>query len=437
MSRSSVSAPLSSISVKEDTSTSHCSHTPVVAFPIPITPETVTSLTSDLSFEARQALHRASQLKKGRLTIFIPEGRKYIVQGTEPGTDATIHIHDWRMAEALNEQGDIGFAESYVRGEWDTPDLTAFITLFAENYRLVQTLLAGRPLVRLWQVWQHWRKRNTKKGSKRNIYAHYDLGNAFYQEWLDPSLTYSSALFDTENQSLEAAQHNKYARLAQELQLRPEHHVLEIGCGWGGFMEYAAKHIGCRVTGVTISKEQHRFAVERLAAQDLSAKTEVRLQDYRDVSGTFDHVVSIEMFEAVGEKYWETFFKKVASVLKPQGRAALQVITICEENFLNYRREMDFIRHAIFPGGMLPSKERLVDSAQKSPLTFLKEHNFGLDYAKTLEVWRETFHAAWDKIHPLGFDEAFRRTWNYYLCYCEAGFRSKNIDVRHVVFQKA
>jgi cyclopropane-fatty-acyl-phospholipid synthase len=409
---------------------------PVVSFPIPITPETVSNLTSDLSFEARQSLHRASQLKKGRLTIVTPEGRKYVVQGVEQGTEATIHIHDWKMALALKEQGDIGIAESYVRGEWDTPDLTDFIKLFAENYIIIQTLLASRPWIRLWQVLQHWRKRNTKKGSKRNIHAHYDLGNAFYTAWLDKTLTYSSALFENEHQSLESAQHNKYARLAADLKLQPHHHVLEIGCGWGGFMEYAAKHIGCRVTGVTISKEQHRFAVDRLEAQGLSSKTDVRLQDYRDVSGTFDHVVSIEMFEAVGEKYWDTFFEKVASVLKPQGRAALQVITICEENFLNYRREIDFIRHAIFPGGMLPSPQRLVQSARKFALTTQKQHAFGLDYAKTLHLWREAFHAAWDKIQPLGFDEAFKRTWNYYLCYCEAGFRSQNIDVRHVMLEK-
>jgi cyclopropane-fatty-acyl-phospholipid synthase len=402
-----------------------------------VTPETVDGIARGLPFAARQALRLASGLVWGSLTVSIPDGRVLLFKGREPGLAAAMQIRDWSFAARLAKAGDLGFAEAYLRGEWDSPDLTAFIELFARNRALIETLLPNRPLVRIWQVFRHFLNRNSRSGARRNIHAHYDLGNRFYEAWLDRTMTYSSALFAPGDNDLASAQRRKYRALAEALQLQPFHHVLEIGCGWGGFAAFAAEEIGCRVTGLTISQEQYAYARERIAAAGLSDRVELKLQDYRDETGTYDRIASIEMFEAVGEAYWPTYFRQLRDRLKAGGLAGLQVITIRDENFANYRREIDFIRRYIFPGGMLPSPSILRDLGARFGVPVAGDHNFGLDYARTLSLWRERFRAAWPQLVPLGFDERFRRLWEYYLAYCEAGFRTGNIDVRQMIFTKA
>jgi cyclopropane-fatty-acyl-phospholipid synthase len=403
---------------------------------LPLNPATVADLVRGLPFAMRKALGLASMLQKGSLTIGLIDGRHLVARGAEPGPDATLIIKDYAFANRLADGGDIGFAEAYLRKEWDTPDLTKFLEVFAANYPLIEQLLPGRPLVKLWQRLRHFMNRNSKTGSRRNIHAHYDLGNGFYGKWLDRTMTYSSAIFEPGDNDLASAQTRKYAALADQLHLTPNDHVLEIGCGWGGFAEYAAKERGCRVTGLTISQEQFDFAQERIAKAGLTDRVTFKMQDYRDERGQYDKIASIEMFEAVGEAYWPAYFKVLATCLKPGGSAGLQVITIREDSFENYKREIDFIRAYIFPGGMLPTPTIMAGLGQRFGLPLAHDRNFGLDYARTLAEWRGRFHEAWPQIVPLGFDERFRRMWDYYLSYCEAGFRSGNIDVRQMVFAK-
>jgi cyclopropane-fatty-acyl-phospholipid synthase len=405
--------------------------------PLPVTRDTLESATRGLPFAARKALALAAGLVWGSLTVTLPDGRALLFRGREPGLAAAMVVRDWGFAGRLARAGDLGLAEGYLRGEWDSPDLTAFIELFARNRRLSETLLPGRPLMRLWQVVRHALNRNTRGGARRNIHAHYDLGNRFYEAWLDRTMTYSSAIFAPGDNDLASAQARKYRVLAEALELEPSHHVLEIGCGWGGFAAYAAEEIGCRVTGLTISKEQFAYATARIARAGLADRVEIKLQDYRDETGTYDRIASIEMFEAVGEAYWPAFFRQMRDRLAAGGRAGLQVITIREESFANYRREIDFIRRYVFPGGMLPSPAIMRDLGARFSVPLAGERAFGPDYARTLALWRERFRAAWPSLGPLGFDERFRRLWEYYLAYCEAGFRSGNIDVRQMIFAKA
>ena len=275
----------------------------------------------------------------------------------------------------------------------------------------------------------HALHRNSRAGSKRNILAHYDLGNAFYSRWLDPTMTYSSARFERPGQPLDEAQRNKYASLARQIDLGPENHVLEIGCGWGGFAEFAAREVGAKVTGITISPAQYDFARKRLFDQGLAERADIQLIDYRDIKGQFDRVASIEMFEAVGEEYWPTYFNKIHEVLSPGGRAGLQIITIRDELFLQYRKRADFIQKYVFPGGMLPSETRLKEETDRAGLEWRDIVHFGQNYADTLHEWARCFEAAWDEIKSLGFDERFRRLWRFYLGYCEAGFRTERTNV--------
>jgi cyclopropane-fatty-acyl-phospholipid synthase len=407
-----------------------------VAKVIEVRPESLEEATRDLPLFAREALRRAAGLRRGALTLNMPDGRALRFAGPEPGVEAVMTVRDLAFARRLASSGDLGLAEAFLREEWDSPDLAAFLLLFASNRDLVATLLPGKPFVRLWQVFRHLLNHNTRLGAPRNIHAHYDLGNRFYGAWLDPTMTYSAALFAPGDNDLASAQTRKYRAICQAADLRPEHHVLEIGCGWGGFAEFAASQIGCRVTGLTISDEQFAFARRRIAEAGLVDRVEISLLDYRDERGTYDRIVSIEMFEAVGERFWPTFFRQMRDRLVAGGRAGLQVITIREDSFDWYRREIDFIRRYVFPGGMLPSPAVLRDLGRRSGLPIQGERIFGLDYAATLTHWRERFRAAWPDLAPLGFDERFRRLWEYYLAYCEAGFRSGNIDVRQVVFAK-
>lgn len=404
--------------------------------PITITPENVDTALSDLPRMVRLALGFGSRLRRGTLDVTLPDGRAIRLGGAEPGPAAAMTITSYSFASRLLNGGDIGIAEAYLNGEWDTPDLTEFLYLFCVNHDLIQAMLADNPLMRLAQMVRHWFNRNTRQRARRNIYAHYDIGNAFYSAWLDPSMTYSSALFEDHTPDLTAAQHNKYRRLAEAIDLQPGQTLLEIGCGWGGFAEYAAKTYDAHVVGLTISQQQCDFAQQRIEAAGLSDKVDIRFQDYRDERGQYDRIVSIEMIEAVGEQFWPKYFSQLRDRLLPGGLAGIQAITIQDRFFQTYRREVDFIQRYVFPGGMLPSPQILKSLGERFGVPVIREHIFGQDYAKTLATWRSNFRAAWPNLTPMGFDDRFRRLWEYYLAYCEAGFRSGNIDVRQVVFAK-
>ena len=404
--------------------------------PITITPENVDTALSDLPRMVRLALGFGSRLRRGTLDVTLPDGRTVRLGGAEPGPAAAMTITSYSFASRLLNGGDIGIAEAYLNGEWDTPDLTEFLYLFCVNHDLIQAMLADNPLMRIVQTVRHWFNRNTRRQARRNIYAHYDLGNAFYSAWLDPSMTYSSALFEDDTPDLTTAQHNKYRRLAEAIDLQPGQKLLEIGCGWGGFAEYAAKTYDAHVVGLTISQQQCDFARQRIEAAGLSDKVDIRFQDYRDERGQYDRIVSIEMIEAVGEQFWPKYFSQLRDRLLPGGLAGIQAITIQDRFFQTYRREVDFIQRYVFPGGMLPSPQILKSFGERFGVPVIREHIFGQDYAKTLATWRTNFRAAWPNLTPMGFDDRFRRLWEYYLAYCEAGFRSGNIDVRQVVFAK-
>jgi cyclopropane-fatty-acyl-phospholipid synthase len=403
---------------------------------IKVTPENAKTALAELPRMVQLALGFASRLRRGTLDVTLLDGRVMRFGGAEPGPAAQMTLHSYGFASKLINNGDIGIAEAYLRGEWDTPDLTQFLYLFCVNHELIQSMLANKPLVRFVQTVRHWFNRNTKRQARRNIYAHYDIGNAFYSAWLDPSMTYSSALYEDDTPDLTAAQNNKYRRLAEAIDLRPGQKVLEIGCGWGGFAEFAAKTFNAKVVGLTISKEQRDFAQKRIQAAGLNDKVEIKLQDYRDERDRYDRIASIEMIEAVGEEFWPKYFSQVRDRLLPGGLAGIQAITIQDSMFQSYRREVDFIQRYVFPGGMLPSPQVLKAFGERFGVPVIRERIFGQDYAKTLATWRNNFRAAWPNLKPLGFDERFRRLWEYYLAYCEAGFLSGNIDVRQVVFAK-
>jgi cyclopropane-fatty-acyl-phospholipid synthase len=403
---------------------------------IKVTPDNARAALAELPRMVQLALGFASRLRRGTLDVTLLDGRVMRFGGAEPGPSAQMILHSYGFASKLINNGDIGIAEAYLRGEWDTPDLTQFLYLFCVNHELIQSMLANKPLVRFVQAVRHWFNRNTKRQARRNIYAHYDIGNAFYSAWLDPSMTYSSALYEDDTPDLTTAQNNKYRRLAEAIDLRPGQKVLEIGCGWGGFAEFAAKTFNAKVVGLTISKEQRDFAQKRIQAAGLNDNVEIRLQDYRDERDRYDRIASIEMIEAVGEEFWPKYFSQVRDRLLPGGLAGIQAITIQDSMFQSYRREVDFIQRYVFPGGMLPSPQVLKHLGERFGVPVIREHIFGQDYAKTLATWRNNFRTAWPNLKPLGFDERFRRLWEYYLAYCEAGFLSGNIDVRQVVFAK-
>jgi cyclopropane-fatty-acyl-phospholipid synthase len=365
----------------------------------------------------------------GSLTFVLPSGREILIEGDRSGPHGRLTINDFHFASRVLASADIGFGEGYMAGEWDTPDLAQLLEAFSLNFEKLERLVQGSPAPRIIHRLTQAFNRNTRGGARRNIHAHYDLGNAFYARWLDPSMTYSSARFERPGQTLSEAQRHKYETLAQSIGLARGRTVLEIGCGWGGFAEFAAKEIGARVTALTISRAQHEFASRRLFEQGLADLAEVRLMDYRDVEGRFDHVASIEMFEAVGEAYWPAYFSKVRDVLSRGGRAGLQIITIRDELFRSYRQRSDFLRKYIFPGGMLPSELRLREEVSRAGLEWRAIARFGQNYAETLSQWATSFETAWDEIRNLGFDERFRRLWRFYLGYCEAGFRAERTDV--------
>ena len=377
----------------------------------------------------RIALSLAAGAPRGRLLAVTPDGAERLFRGMEPGPRAELHIAHPRLYRRLLTGGDVAFAEAYLDGDWDSPDLTALIEWGAVNEAAFGASLRGGALARSLRRAAHLFRPNSRGGARRNIAEHYDLGNRFYGCWLDRSMTYSAALFDGPDGDLERAQLHKFRRLAALAGVEAGHHLLEVGCGWGGFALWAAREIGCRVTAVTISRAQHDFAAQRVRAAGLADRVEVRLQDYRDLEGRFDSVVSIEMLEAVGEPYWPRYFGLLRERLKPGGRAALQVITIDDAYFQAYRRDADFIQRHVFPGGMLPSPSALRREVEGAGLVWREDHWHGADYARTLALWHGAFEDAWPRIRDLGFDERFRRLWRYYLAYCEAGFNVGRIDL--------
>ncbi len=381
-------------------------------------------------FAARAVLALLGRITEGRLAVELPDGSRRHFGSGNPC--ATLSVADWRLFDAVLRRGDIGFAESFLDGDWSSPDLPKLLGLAAANRDALDRAVYGSLLGRLAARIRHALNANTRRGSRRNIAAHYDLGNDFYALWLDPSMSYSSALFGADRaQTLEAAQAAKYARVLARLAPRPGESVLEIGCGWGAFAETAARDHGCRVTGLTLSAEQARYCGERFRRAGLEDRVQVAIRDYRDERGTYDHVVSIEMFEAVGERYWPAYFATLARALKPGGRAVVQSITIAERLFERYRAGSDFIQRYVFPGGMLASPSRFRALASQAGLEVTGEHAFGPDYAETLRRWRRAFHERLGEVRALGYDERFLRLWDFYLAYCEAGFETRCTDVHH------
>ena len=368
------------------------------------------------------------ELECGELVIETPAGDRLALRGRQPGSQAKVTIHSWRCLWHLVFGWDIGFAETYIAGEWSSPDLVALLKLACNNSDLVEPLKALRG-PRFWLRLRHAMNRNTRRGSRRNIAAHYDLGNEFYRQWLDPGMTYSAAIFSRAGQTLEEAQNAKLDRVISLLDLAGGERVLEIGCGWGSLAERLTDRHTCTVTGLTLSAEQLAYAQQRLRNRTAPGRCDLRLQDYRDVRGTFDRIVSIEMLEAVGEAYWSTYFEKLRDSLRPGGSAVLQVITIDEARFENYRRRPDFIQKYIFPGGMLPTKHIIEREVAQAGLRLVAHEHFGESYARTLEHWQLRFQKSWPIIECLGFDERFKRTWEYYFAYCQAGFETSAISV--------
>lgn len=371
----------------------------------------------------------ASRMRLGRLTLVFPNGREHHTHGTEPGPAATLKLHNARPVWRLLGNGSLGFAEAHMAGDWDSPDLATLLELAVLNEENLSDVASPSTLLGWLARGRHLLKRNTRAGSRRNIAFHYDLGNAFYRLWLDETMTYSSALYEQGTETLAEAQEAKYDRIIRELDIGPNDHVLEIGCGWGGFAERAVEKTGCRVTGLTLSKEQAEFARNRLAKAGMNDRAEIRIEDYRDVTGHFTKIVSIEMFEAVGEENWQTYFSRVRELLSEGGKAVVQVITIDERRFETYRRGADFIQTYIFPGGMLPSVTAFEAAARRTGLAVTDCFRFGRDYERTLLAWDRAFTAHWPRIAAMGFDERFFRMWRYYLHYCAAGFRTGRLDV--------
>lgn len=373
-----------------------------------------------------QLFRRLDHLDAGTLKLITPDGKTRVFQGKNPGENANLELRDWRVISNMIRKGDIGFAEDYRAGKWETDNLTGLATLGLVNRNALDSLVAGNNFSRTLSMLSYLFKLNSLKGSRRNIHAHYDLGNDFYKLWLDPTMTYSSAIFKNPNENLTEAQHNKYDRILDCLN-QNSGSLLEVGCGWGGFAERAQEHGDFGIKGVTLSQEQHDYARDRLGD-----KADIVLEDYRHQDQKFDNIVSIEMFEAVGERYWSTYFNKIRDLLSKDGKAVIQTITMNEKDFPRYRRGGDFIRSFIFPGGMLPSPSRFHAEAAKAGLKTGNQFTFGQDYARTLELWLHEFDAKYDEVKALGFDDGFIRLWRFYLAACIAGFRTGRTDVMQV-----
>lgn len=378
-------------------------------------------------------LQMLSKIKYGTVVLTTPEGEKFNFLGLEKGEHVSIHILNWKFCEEIFLKGDIGLGESYIDGMWDCDNINSLIKFGIDNNQSLERVIKGSLLKIFFYRLKHNLNRNSRIGSKKNIHAHYDLGNSFYQLWLDPTMTYSSALFNGLNLSLEDAQYRKYQNILDQLDLKPDDHILEVGCGWGGFMEYAALK-GIKVTGITISNEQYEFSKNRL--KNYPAFATVKLMDYRDINEKYDHIISIEMFEALGEQYWETYFKILSSALNENGKLIIQSIIINDKDFSSYRKGTDFIQQYIFPGGMLPSPSAFNKVASKNNFKVIGCLEFGKDYALTLKFWEENFLNSLDSVKEIGFDDKFIRTWKFYLNYCRGGFEAGKIGVYQFYLKK-
>ncbi|MAV05961.1 MAG: hypothetical protein CMI71_03100 [Candidatus Pelagibacter sp.] len=377
-----------------------------------------------------------SQSKYGSIKVLKNNVCIFSHKGCVEGPAAEIKILNEKCLQDFFLKGDLGWAESYIEGNWDTANLTNFLEWGARNFHQFSKYVRGKWFAILYFRIRHLLRKNNESGSKKNISFHYDLGNNFYEKWLDRSMTYSSGMFKSSEENLYQAQINKYEHLAKITDIKNGDKVLEIGCGWGGFSSYLAKKYSTNITAITISKKQYEKAKHKIFKEKLCEKVKVKLLDYRDVKGTFNKIVSIEMFEAVGEKYWPTYFEVLRNNLKSDGLIGLQTITIDDKFFQKYRKFPDFIQTHIFPGGMLPSIEAMNKILESKGLCIKNKKMFGDDYAKTLRYWSDSFENSWENIRTLGFSESFRRLWSYYLGYCEGGFKSGNINVGQFLIKK-
>ena len=374
-------------------------------------------------------LNSLQQIRFGQISVVLSNGEQLKFKGSENGPNANIQIKDPCLFDLIIGRSDIGFGEAYIQGMWETDSIAKIIEFAVLNREALGSAMIGQWAKILVYKFKHFIKRNNKKGSQKNIKSHYDLGNSFYRLWLDESMTYSSAYWgEKKTLSLAEAQLNKYELLLKQLNAKPNASILEIGCGWGGFAEFAAKK-GFRVTGITISREQFDFATERMRRQGLYNLVDIRFLDYRDLQGQFDHVISIEMIEAVGAEYWGAYFKKIREVLKDSGTAAIQSITINDSYYNQYRRSTDFIQQYVFPGGMLPCESELRKSVRESFGTEPEFYRFGLDYARTLSLWNDNFFSKQHEIKNLGHTDEFQRLWKFYLGFCEGAFKGGQINV--------
>ena len=377
-----------------------------------------------------------SQLKYGELLVKFPSGTVKKFKGINDDQKADLIINNYKFVSKILKRESVGFAESYIDGDFSSSNLTNLLLLAFRNENYFLENLKSNIFFNIFSKFKHFLNENTKPQSKKNIEYHYDLGNNFYIKWLDRSMTYSSAYFEKENQNLFDAQLNKYHKIAEALNLNENSKVLEIGCGWGGFSTYAAKNFKSKIDAITISKAQFEYASNKIQKEGLGEKVSIKFKDYRDIDNQYSNIASIEMFEAVGKNYWEKYFNVVRNSLLNSGKAALQIITIDEKRSFNYENQPDFIQQYIFPGGMLPTKIELSEINQKVGLNFKEIKSFGLSYAKTLKLWNNQFQSSWHDLVKLGFNDRFKRMWEFYLAYCETGFISKSTDVSHFLINK-
>lgn len=382
-------------------------------------------------FYVRRFIKRLENIQCGHLTVVLPDQTKLEFKGAETGTSADIHIKSWAVVQDILRRGDIGFAESYADGKWDTENLCDLLTFAMENRAVLEPYFKASAVQKFLQRLLYMFRRNSLEGSRRNILAHYDLGNDFYKLWLDPTMTYSSALYSDVDANLSDAQFEKYRRIYDRLGNK-NGSILEIGCGWGGFADHVLKeNKDIQFKGITLSDQQYLYARKRLGET-----AEIQIEDYRKTKGLFDHIVSIEMFEAVGEEYWPVYFKKIKSLLKDTGNAIIQTITISDQHFDTYKNDSDFIRSYIFPGGLLPSVDKFKNAAHNAKLKVVDIYEFGQDYARTLKIWLSRFDDAHQDVKNLGFDDRFIKLWRFYLASCAAAFQTGytnvcQIELRH------
>ena len=396
---------------------------------------TAHNLTSALL--RRGVMRQLSQLKNGHLVV-IENGERLMFGDCSAGLVAEVHIHDTNLWGMIASSGSIGAGEAFIHGYWSSPDLTKVVRVLVSNMAVLDAMedgpaRLGRPLIRA----LHWINRNTRKGSQKNIAAHYDLGNEMFEQFLDPTMMYSAAQFLSDDDTLEQAQLNKLQRICQKLDLKPEDHLLEIGTGWGSMALFAAQHYGCKVTTTTLSKEQFDYTKARIEALGLQDQVILLLEDYRDLTGQYDKLVSIEMIEAVGHHFLSSYFKQCSHLLKPRGLMLLQAITIREQRYEQAKSSVDFIQRYIFPGGALPSVQKMLEIVGKdTDMNLMHMEDFGLHYAKTLRLWHENFRRAHGRLTELGYDEYFLRLWEFYLCYCEGGFLERSIGTAQLLLAK-